>query len=355
MPATNLDTRIRAYLEKLPEAISGSGGHVATLKAANALVIGFGLSIDEAQPYLDAYNQRCQPPWLTRELNHKLSEAVANKCGLTFGWLLDESLPESAPKPVPAYSPPPAQLTREEKKNRSEQAVINKLGGWRADPVELWEASPVRLLKDFEDDARLVIYWLSESQDLVNVNFDYRLKPDGRVDIVGPGLTLTASEWNEYLSLYPMPCGAAGCWWRANPVLAREGSGRDGSFTDADVARFRYHLFEIDSLPLDLQLSFFSRIRVPIAMISDSGGKSLHALVKSFARTLAEYQAEASYLLDELFATYGVDTKNKNPSRYSRLPGGARKIGARALAPGETEARQKILYLNPQPSGALIL
>src|SRR4029077_20009667 len=101
--------------------------------------------------------------------------------------------------------------------------------------------------------------------DLINVNFDHRLNPDGKVDIVGPGLTMSASEWNHFLADYPMPCGEAGCWWRANPVRFRQGSGRDGSFTNADVARFRYHLFEIDSLPLDLQLSFFCRIRVPVA------------------------------------------------------------------------------------------
>jgi hypothetical protein len=107
--------------------------------------------------------------------------------------------------------------------------------------------------------------------------------------------------------------------------------------------------------PLDLQLSFFCKIRVPVAMISDSGGKSYHALVQSHATTLAEYQAEAKYLLNELFAQYGVDTKNKNPSRYSRLPGVPRVIGARALQPGETEARQKILYLNSNPSEGPIL
>jgi hypothetical protein len=354
MPATSLDTRIRAYLERLPEAISGFGGHMATLKAANALVIGFALSIDDARPFLETYNQRCQPPWSTWELEHKLNEAAANKRGLTSGWLLDEPLPKSKPTRA-AYSPPPAQLTKEEKENLWKEAVINKLDDWRADPVDVWEASPLRLLDDCDGDARLAICHLSDPDDLINVNFDYRLNPDGKVDIVGPGITLCASEWNHYLSDYPMPCGEAGCWWRANPVRFRQGSGRDGSFTDADVARFRYHLFEIDSLPLDLQLSFFCRIRVPVTMISDSAGKSLHALVKSFATSLTEYQEEASYLLDELFAKYGVDRKNKNPSRYSRLPGVPRVIGARTLQPGETSARQKILYLNPQPSGDPIL
>jgi hypothetical protein len=35
----NLDARIRAYIAKMPPAISGSSGHIATLKTANALVL----------------------------------------------------------------------------------------------------------------------------------------------------------------------------------------------------------------------------------------------------------------------------------------------------------------------------
>ena len=67
---------------------------------------------------------------------------------------------------------------------------------------------------------------------------------------------------------------------------------------------------------MELQLSFFCKINAPIAMISDSGGKSYHALVKSSASTLIEYRAEATYLFNDLFSRYGVDPKNKNPSRY---------------------------------------
>ena len=106
---------------------------------------------------------------------------------------------------------------------------------------------------------------------------------------------------------------------------------------------------------MELQLSFFCKIQAPVAMISDSGGKSYHALIKSSAYNLIEYQEEAAYLFDEIFSKYGVDPKNKNPSRYSRLPGVPRSLGARILQPGESEARQKILYLNPRPMKGPIL
>jgi len=350
----NLDARIRAYIAKMPEAVSGDRGHVATLKVATVLVVGFDLSIDMARPYLVEYNRNCEPPWSERDLEHKLTEADANKRDLVRGWLLDgqgATAPSSSTRRTV-----PTKLAPEEKAERWTRAIKTKLDGFEADPYDVWEASPVRLFDDYRNDARLAISCLNEPGDLINVNCDYRInQKDSRTVIVGHGVTRSVTEWNDYLADHSTPCREAGCWWRHNPVRAREGSGRDGAFTDADVATFRYHLFEIDAVPMELQLSFFCKINAPIAMISDSGGKSYHALVKSSARTLVEYQAEAAYLFDDLFARYGIDPQNKNPSRYSRLPGVLRSLGARALQPGESEACQKILYLNPRPTKGPIL
>ncbi len=77
-PATpkGLSDRMRAYLEKVDPAISGQDGHGTTLKAACALVWGFGLDPEEAFPFLSEYNARCQPPWNEKELRHKLNEAL---------------------------------------------------------------------------------------------------------------------------------------------------------------------------------------------------------------------------------------------------------------------------------------
>lgn len=65
----------RAYVAKIPGAISGQGGHPATFKVACHLVLGFDLSIAEARPLLHEFNARCQPPWTDKELEHKLSDA----------------------------------------------------------------------------------------------------------------------------------------------------------------------------------------------------------------------------------------------------------------------------------------
>lgn len=70
-----LTRRIRAYLARIPPAISGKGGHNQTFYVANRLVRGFDLRPEEALPFLLEYNDRCQPPWTEADLRRKLSEA----------------------------------------------------------------------------------------------------------------------------------------------------------------------------------------------------------------------------------------------------------------------------------------
>ena len=70
---TPLDT-VKAYLGKLPPAISGAGGHAATFAAA-CWSVRFGLSDADALASLLEYNRRCQPPWTENDLAHKLCDA----------------------------------------------------------------------------------------------------------------------------------------------------------------------------------------------------------------------------------------------------------------------------------------
>src|SRR5687767_10842547 len=65
----------RAYLAKLPPAVSGAGGHPATFRAACECV-RFGLSDGDAMALLREWNgTHCQPPWTQKELSHKLDGA----------------------------------------------------------------------------------------------------------------------------------------------------------------------------------------------------------------------------------------------------------------------------------------
>jgi hypothetical protein len=67
--------RARKLLATIPPGIQGQNGSKPTYRAACALVLGFGLGVDEALPFLREYSARCVPPWSDKELLHKLEEA----------------------------------------------------------------------------------------------------------------------------------------------------------------------------------------------------------------------------------------------------------------------------------------
>jgi hypothetical protein len=86
--------RASAYLDAMPPAISGQGGHNATFHAATALVHGFGLSPAETLNLLTTrFNQRCSPAWSDKELEHKVADAAKRPHTRPFGWLRDSAKP----------------------------------------------------------------------------------------------------------------------------------------------------------------------------------------------------------------------------------------------------------------------
>lgn len=73
------EVRARAYIQTMPEAISGAGGHDSLWKVARKLVCDFQLDEQAAFRILASeYNPRCKPPWSDRDLLHKVNDA-ANK------------------------------------------------------------------------------------------------------------------------------------------------------------------------------------------------------------------------------------------------------------------------------------
>lgn len=108
-PSGDLEKRASRYLARLPEAISGSGGHQALWAAALALVRGFRIPAGRALTMLrDEYNPRCKPAWSERELLHKVSDAERDAT-TAYGYLADKvraaPAPTSQPDPEPDYVP----------------------------------------------------------------------------------------------------------------------------------------------------------------------------------------------------------------------------------------------------------
>lgn len=68
--------RAAKYVAKMEPSVSGQSGHNRCFQAACALVMGFGLTVDEAYRVLVAeFNPRCEPNWSERELMHKIASA----------------------------------------------------------------------------------------------------------------------------------------------------------------------------------------------------------------------------------------------------------------------------------------
>ncbi|TWU62287.1 bifunctional DNA primase/polymerase [Crateriforma conspicua] len=100
-PTADVEQRAIAYLNAMPPAIAGTGGHSQTFAAATALVHGFSIEPDRALAILQTeYNPRCVPPWSDRELQHKINQAATKPHDRPFGWLRDEQMPEQTGEPV---------------------------------------------------------------------------------------------------------------------------------------------------------------------------------------------------------------------------------------------------------------
>lgn len=135
--------------------------------------------------------------------------------------------------------------------------------------------------------------------------------------------TRTAGELIEKLSKCNGDIGAvigdskseAGAWIRFNPL---DGKG----VKNENVTEYRYALIESDTVDLSHQNQILHELELPIACLVYSGGKSLHAIVKTDAVDYAEYRKRVDFLY-EVCEKNGlkVDKQNKNPSRLSRMPG----------------------------------
>jgi RecA-family ATPase len=118
--------------------------------------------------------------------------------------------------------------------------------------------------------------------------------------------------------------GKDGLYLRINPVV------RKSTGSDKDVTRFRHTLIESDTLPKPEQERLLRASGLPIAALIDSGGNSIHAWVRVEASSAAEFH-ERRELLWKSVPELHLDPQNRNPSRFSRCPGGRRNEGFQRL------------------------
>jgi len=109
-----------------------------------------------------------------------------------------------------------------------------------------------------------------------------------------------------------------GLYIRINPVTAKSRGG------DKDVTAYRHTLIESDKIPKGDQERILRDSGLPIAALIDSGGESIHAWVRVDAPDKEEYHERRERLWASLPEGFVIDGQNKNPSRFSRCPGGLR-------------------------------
>jgi len=277
--------RARAWLRNTPGAVAGQNGHGATFAVATALVHGFELSKNEAETLLHEYNAKCLPPWKPNELAHKLTQAMIVSHDKPRGWLLS------------AQSGTPVSTTGKFVVQRTIQAI--------PEPASKFTTSDF-LKACFEPDEVVCI-----CNDIVS-------DEEGRCRPASKGTFLKRDEWIEKHFTPPISGmwtsdDSRGAYVRINPCLDESGS-------DSGVAVFRHVLVEMDEKTKDEQWTILKESKLPMSVVIDSGGKSLHGWVRVDAANKEEWGERRDVVYRHL-EVLGIDPKNKNASRFSRLAG----------------------------------
>ncbi len=286
---TTLD-RAALWLAKVPPAISGSGGHNTTYTAAVGLVHGFGLSHVDSLTLLEGWNKSCQPPWKATELAYKLRDAASRAHNKPKGHLLDA-------------------------------------GG--SSPSGSFDISRVSFKTAPDPQASEFRRFMQAAFAPTEVVCICDAVEEGRP--VSAGSFIPIEEW---IARFDDPASRIlsqereGIFVRINPFRPNLYSGSDN-----DVSAYRHVLVEFDDLPKAEQEKLFRDSGLPITVLIDSGGKSIHAWVRVDAPNRKEWDIRRDIIYSSI---PGIDSKNKNPSRYSRLPGAWRS----------PTAQQKLLATN---------
>ncbi len=277
------------------------------------------------------------------QLHEKFPEATEKEINNVIDWAVKQN-----PQPCThrngngngnGYHPPTSWSKPPEKPKRS---PVEQCDWWtsgaRETPCSVLAASPIQIPEDQAEAVGLAFLHLYKEGDFLNIVCKYTVNEKGKANPLGGGRILTRDEWIIYFRDKGVPHSEAGAWFRINPTSAI-GTGKDDSVTNDDVVDFNYLLVEADNVPVEIQLAVYRRLKLPIAAIVMSGGKSAHSWVKLNAPNAEKYKEMADRVLSAL-QPFGIDKANGNCSRLSRLPGAPRQIQAVG------ECLQRLIWLN---------
>ena len=329
----NVIDRARRYVAKCPPAISGQGGHNATFHVAAVLVHGFALGEADALALLGEWNGSCVPPWSDGDLRHKIKSAANTVHLLPRGHLLGDDAKRGKPgstKPLPP--PPPKPKFKPETLKR----VAQKVSAIEDVIRFLSERSPLKV----------------ESQDSASVLRHLYARTSGEkvlvfTDMKSQGQFLWEAERSDATQNHHLPVGDDGVWFLPQPVSGDvfpnpRCEGKPSRRSEEAVTAWRYAVLESDEADADDWLRCLVQMPFRIASICESGGRSIHALVRIDAASKADWD-RVMLPIKPVLITLGADRGALSAVRLSRLPQAMRG-----------ERCQRLLYLNPQPNGVPI-
>ena len=299
MSADNIE-RFRRYVRKMDAAIQGAGGRGQAFKVCSK-AYAFKLGEDEAWGELQDWDKACSPSWAsTNELGdlRRILAWVYRNPSKPFGNMIES--PGSAALPRLASMP------------ARKSSVVPP-------PVEL--PAPVALPTEIIPPSRAILAAF-EQGELIRVQLQVASKKEGAWMPKGFGEFMTREQVVAALDADALRGNKdAGIYMGQNPV--RPGLDDRTAATDEGVAAFRHALVEFDSASLEQQFAIVLATRLPVSAVVYSGGKSLHAWVRVDAPDRETYNQRVA-AIHALPLLAGMDTKNKNPARLSRLPGARR-------------------------------
>ena len=185
---------------------------------------------------------------------------------------------------------------------------------------------PVPLPPPMPDGFRLLLEICFLPGEFVAIGEGSRSQ-NGNLEI-DKGSTLPRERWIELALKKPLSAirrTLEGVFVRVNPM-------KSGCGNDKDVTAFRHLLIEFDwdsnhhRIPKEIQYAYFLNSGLPISAITDSGNKSLQALVRLDAPDEKEYKRRREIVWKLFESQDGFDRSVGNPARYSRCPGVERNL-----------------------------
>lgn len=299
-------SRFMEALRSCPHA--GGGVHSWILSCANLAAFAGVSPVDAERDILAAMSR---PPSPSAEVGAAVRKAYAEyKPGATF-----------KPRSIAPAKPKPKPLT----------AAAFVARGDGATEADWFECSPIRI--DWEPgpkDAAHLLRVLYRPWEFVFCGERHG----------GGECVLSAAEWiarfDDGRSVPPH--------FIPNPLTGKAHPLADGKLSrrgDSAVAGFLYAVAEFDGMDKADQLALWWGFRsAPIVALIDSGGKSVHAILRVECETRADWERDIEgNLFPRVLVPLGCDPACRNEARLSRLPGHYRR---------EKNAWQRLLYLNPE-------